>query len=718
VSDTPARRRGLVRLRRRRSDAKGAWHFFRDLRRIVPYLKPYWKLGVATIVTMAGAAAIGLLTPWPLAILIDSVLGNEPLPAPLSFLDGLDRYALLVAVVAAGFLLTVVENSLSVFDNYVTTKLDQRMTLDFRSDLFRHAQNLSLAYHDHSRTGMLMFQITGQADAVGAITTAIPPLLQSVLTLGGMFFIAFKIDAELALVSLAIVPFAYWSAGYYAKRVEPRLYHVRNLEGETMSIIHEAMQMFRVVTIFGRQAHEYRRFREQGETAVDARIGLTLRQTIYSLGVNTLTAAGTALVLGVGAWHVIQHKLTTGQLLVFMGYIAAMYAPLEEVSTALTSLQQQFVNFRGALDLLDTEPDVKDAPDAVALPEPKGRVEFDHVSFSYTGREETIAAASFSVEPGETAAIVGPTGAGKTTLINLLLRFYDLDGGTIRIDGHDIRDLRLQSLRDSVSVVLQEPLLFSGSIRDNIRYGRLEATEDELVAAAKAAHAHEFVSNLPDGYDTTVGERGAQLSGGERQRICVARAFLKNAPILVLDEPTSSIDSKTEAVILEALEALMEGRTTFMIAHRLSTIRNADRILVVDGGRVVQQGTHDELMAEPGLYRVMYEVQLGQRQRRQRAALAMIAADGDGEGEQLDESDDALAVATWMLLAGLGATVREGRDDALDALAARQDDPDRAVQIAAALAGALLDDVRSLPSLNGRAAHDGAADPPVMARAR
>jgi ATP-binding cassette, subfamily B, bacterial len=622
----PARVR---RVFRRGRDGSGAWHFFSDFPRIFPYLKPYWRLAAATVVVMVGAVFVGLLTPWPLAILIDSVLGGKPLPSTMSFLGGLDQYELLVVVVVAGLLLAILENSLGVFDNYVNTKLEQRMTLDFRSDLFGHAQNLSLDFHDQRQTGMLMFQITGQADAVGAITVSIAPLVQSVLLLGGMFFIAFKIDPELALISLTIVPLAYWSAGYYAKRIEPRLYDVRNLEGETMSIIHEAMQMLRVVTAFGRQSHEYRRFREQGETAVDARIRLTLRQTMYSLGVNTLTAAGTALVLGIGAWHVIQGRLTVGELLVFMGYIAAVYSPLEEISTALTSLQEQFVNFRGALDLLDAESDVRDAPDAVPLRQPRGRVVFEDVGFSYTGRERTLDGISFAAEPGETVALVGHTGAGKTTLISLLLRFYDADSGSIRIDDQDVRTLRLHSLRDNISVVLQEPLLFSGSIRDNILYGKLDATAHDVFAAAEAANAHDFIERLPEGYDTSVGERGAQLSGGERQRICVARAFLKDAPILVLDEPTSAIDSKTEAVILEALERLMAGRTTFMIAHRLSTIRNAHTILVLERGRLAQVGTHEELMAQDGLYRSMYEVQLGQRKGRRASWLAAIADDGD-----------------------------------------------------------------------------------------
>jgi ABC-type multidrug transport system fused ATPase/permease subunit len=369
------------------------------------------------------------------------------------------------------------------------------------------------------------------------------------------------------------------------------------------------MAMLRVIVAFGREGHEYRRFRDQAERAVDARVKLTVRQTVFSLVVNTTTAIGTALVLGVGASHVLQGRLTVGQLLVVMAYIAAVYKPLQAISTTVGALQDQVVSLRMAFDLLDTEQDIKDSPSAVTLPRPHGRVTFDGVHFHYRDRESTLTDVSFDIRPGQVVALVGPTGAGKTTVVSLIPRFYDVHSGRVMVDGLDVRGLTLRSLRQQISIVLQEPLLFSGSIADNIRYGRLEAGDADIVQAAKAAHAHDFIMALPQQYETLLGERGVQISGGERQRVAVARAFLKDAPILILDEPTSSIDSRTEGVILDALERLMVGRTTFLVAHRLSTIRSADLIIVLDRGRIVEQGTHEELLRRDGLFKQLHDLQ-------------------------------------------------------------------------------------------------------------
>jgi ABC-type multidrug transport system fused ATPase/permease subunit len=644
-------------------------------------------------VGLIGAGAlVSLMAPWPLAIILDSVLGSKPLPAVFgSFLQDRSEYAVLVFAVVFSVFVVAAEHMVSVAENYVNTKLEQRIVLDFRSDLFRHAQGLSLTFHDETATGTTMFKLINEAAAAGTIVMAFPPLAQSLLTIGLMLWVSFRIDPTLALIALGVIPFIYFSASYYVRRIQPRLVEVRNLEGGTLSILYEAISMLRVIVAFGRESHEYQRFRDQGETAVDARVKLTVRQTAFSLLVSMIMAVGTAAILGIGAYQVLQGALTSGELLVMLSYTAAIYAPLEQISNTFSSLQQTFIGLRYAIDLLDEEPEITEAPDAVSLERAEGRLTLDGVCFAYKGRERTLSDISFEVAPGQQVAMVGPTGAGKTTLASLLLRFYDPPVGRILLDGIDLRQLSLESLRDQISVVLQEPLLFSGTIADNIRYGRLDATDEEILESAKAANAHDFIERLPDGYNTKVGERGATLSGGERQRICVARAFLKDAPILVLDEPTSSIDSKTEAAILDALDRLMVGRTSFMIAHRLSTIHHADQIFVLNEGRIVERGTHDQLIERRGLYAQLWLVQMGQTRRRRGAA------GSPATGQRGPE--DVLSGAALALSAAVAASIEEDSPAPLRILASRRDDPNEVIRTAASLAAALPDDPDSLAAV-------------------
>jgi ABC-type multidrug transport system fused ATPase/permease subunit len=676
---------------------KGAWSLWSQVPRLFVHLRPYRRLAAVSVVLTAAGAGIALAQPWPLAFMVDSVLGHKGVPSPIKSVIGTNTYALLVVGALLGLVVTVLTGALSVLAEFVNTKLEQRLVLDFRSDLFRHAQRLSLGYHDQTSTGQLMSQINYESEAAGTLLMSILPLAQSALTLVGMFVVAFTIDPIIALLSLTVVPFVYYSVGFYSARIVPRLQYVRGLEWETFSIIFEAMQMLRVVAAFGREGHEFRRFRSQGETAVDARVNLTVRQTLFSLAVTSCTAVGTALVLGFGAHDVLHHRLTVGELLVVLSYIAAVYKPLETISSTMGSLQQQLVMVQGAFMLLDTEPEIRDAPDAIDARDVRGDVVFDGVSFTYPARDHTLEDISFGVQPGQCIALVGPTGAGKTTLISLLMRFYDPTAGRVLLDGTDLRRFTVSSLRDGISLVLQVPELFSGTIADNIRYGRLDATLDEIVAAAKAANADGFVSALPDGYDTKLGEGGSQLSVGERQRICVARAFLKDAPILVLDEPTSAIDSRTEGLILDALDELMVGRTTFVIAHRLSTVRHADLIVVVNNGRVVEQGSHAELLLEGGLYAQLWDAQIGRRRSRR---LGSEAESGHGLDELSTEMERIAAGngasdngAARLIVAAITPLIERADDTALRSLAARQDDSAPPVALAAELADRLLDDL-------------------------
>jgi len=664
-----------------------AWHFFRDLPRVIPYARPYWKLGLASGCLSGASVLVSLIGPWPLAILIDAVLSHKQVPSPLRPLIGdWHQTPLLILAVVGGLLVTGLENGLNVANEYVTTTLDQRMVLDLRSDMFRHASRLSQEYHDRTLTGQLMYRINNQASAVGSITVAIIPLVQALLTLVGMFVITYTLNARLALLALTVVPFIYYSIGVYATRIEPRLQGVRRLEGQSLAIVHEAMAMLRVVVAFGNEDHEYRLFRKQGEEAVAARIGITVRQTVFSLAVNTITAAGTALVLGYGALQVIHHHLTVGELVVVLAYVAAVYQPLQQISSTFSALQNNFIFLRASLEFLRRKPAVVNARDAAPVAAVEGGIRFEHVAFDYEGRVGTLRDVTFEVQPGQRVAIVGPTGAGKTTLVTLIPRFFDPKSGAIYLDGVDLRKLTMESLRAQVSLVHQEPLLFSGSVAENIRYSRLGATMDEVVEAAKAANAHDFVNRWPEKYNTRLGERGASLSGGERQRIAIARAFLKGAPILILDEPTSAIDSRTEKVILDALDRLMDGRTSFMIAHRLSTVRGADQILVMDDGRLVEQGTHTELYEAGGLYRQLFEAQLMQNGTGGRLSPAELSG-----GTRLGDAH-ALLMATRLLL--------EIDPSVLDELSEISPGDDRISRAAQVLASLPREDLALLRDLN------------------
>jgi ABC-type multidrug transport system fused ATPase/permease subunit len=647
---------GPLRMRSRRQEAptgppateQGAWDLWKVLPRVRPYLAPYRRSLIVVMMLTVAAAVLGLAEPWPLAVILNNILHDTEPTGIVRAVFGAHpiTWVVLVSMVSLRFLIIVVGNGVTVLNHFYGARMEQNMVLDLRSDLFEHVQRLSLTFHDQRKSGALMSQINLQAAAAGNIVMVIPPLVEALLTLIGMLVISLLIDWEIALVALIVLPFLFWSFNAYGKRIVPRLQRVQKLEWESLSIVNEAMAMLRVIVSFNREGYEHQRFREQGQRAVDERVKLTVSQSLYTLGVQTASAFGISVVMGLGAWHVIEGKISIGELIVLITYITSVYQPLEQISGTVGMVHEQLVQFDSSLHLLDTEPEVKEKPDARTLEHVRGRVVARDLTFSYPGRRRTLEGISFEAEPGERVAIVGHTGAGKSTLMSMLIRFYDPRSGRIELDGIDVRDLSLDSLRGQISIVLQEPLLFSGTIADNIRYGALGAGDEAVAAAARAANAHDFITGLPDGYETILGEGGAQISGGERQRICVARAFLKDAPILILDEPTSSIDSKTEGVVLDSLDDLMEGRTSFIIAHRLSTVRHADQILVMSGGRIVERGSHEELLRSGVVYRQLHEAQTRERKKRGgRKAENGAGRSADAEQGPDDEAGD--DILTW-----------------------------------------------------------------------
>jgi len=579
--------------------------------RLLRQARPYWPhIGFLLLVNLL-SSPLALLTPLPLKIAVDSAIGTRPLPGFLDALlpDAATRSNATVLVLAVGLVMAValltgvLELVSSVLSGYTGGKL----VLGLRARLFRHAQRLSLLYHDSRGATDSAYRIQYDAPSIQWIMTdSIPPLATAVVTLVGMVYVTFRLDWQLALVAMMVSPFLFMSAWAYGRRLRPRWIKVKQLDSSALSVVQEVLGSLRVVQAFGQETREGERFVRRSSESVQNRIRVAIIEGGFALLIGLITAAGTAAVLFIGVRHVQSGVLTLGDLLLVMGYLAALYAPLNQLSESKATLQESLAGAERAFALLDEVPDVVERPKARPLVRASGAVAFNGVSFAYRENHPVLRNVSFEVDPGTRVGISGKTGAGKTTLMSLLARFYDPTAGQVLLDGVDLRDYRIADLRNQFAIVLQEPVLFSTSIAENIAYARPGASEEEIVEAAKAANAHEFIVGLPHEYESRVGERGMSLSGGERQRIALARAFVKDAPILILDEPTSSVDTKTETVIMEAMERLMRGRTTFMIAHRLGTLANCDAQLEIEDGRVVKLWQHriptaikSKNMAEP-----------------------------------------------------------------------------------------------------------------------
>jgi ABC-type multidrug transport system fused ATPase/permease subunit len=575
-------------------------------------LRPYGRRVAVLVALLLAEIGLGALQPWPLKIVIDNVLNHDrhPLPEPWAHwaaaVTGGSLVTLLILVVAGGVLLQVVNHFVSAYGTQVQVDTGQRMVYSLRYRLFEHLQALGLHHHVTRNTGDAVYRIDVDAYSIeNLVMSGLLPLATAIVTLAVMFGILLTLDVTVALLSLTIVPFLYLCLRFYTHTLVNREERVKEFESKLIERLYETFAAIRLVKSFSREPHELQRYAEAGDRTMRARIALTWQQSLFSMAVGMTTILGTALVVIAGGMHVLDGKMTIGSLTVVITYLAAVYGPLSSIAHTTGQIQGAVAGAKRVRAMLALTPETVDRPGAIEATEVQGAVRFEKVAFSYPDATAVLHDIDVEAKPGEMIALVGLTGAGKTTLVSLIPRFYDATAGRVLIDGVDVRQYRIRSLRDKIAIVLQDPLLFSGTIADNLRYGRLNASDDEIEAAARAAHAHEFISRLPKKYETEIAEAGGGLSGGERQRLSVARAILKNAPILILDEPTSSLDSISEEIVFAALRRLRAGRTTIVIAHRLSTVRDADCILVLDGGRIAARGRHEELLQSSQLYRRM-----------------------------------------------------------------------------------------------------------------
>jgi ATP-binding cassette subfamily B protein len=552
---------------------------------------------------------IALLKPYAMKLVIDNAFGNQPLPAFIRFpFPGQYNFTFTTIIIIAAAMVILVaflENILSLATWILGTFAGEKMVLDFKTRLFNHIQRLSLAYHDNIGTSDSLYRI--QWDTMGIRTLLLSnftPLISSIITLIAMIWVMFTINTKFALIAVCIIPPLFFLIRYSTSKLKKHWEVVKDQESRAMSVLHEVLNSLRVVKAFGQETGEEERFISQSGHAIKGQIKVAWISALFYFAVGMIFAAGTAIFIILGARYVQRGEMTLGELTLIIAYLTQFFGPLQNISKNITDIQSSIASIERVFKLLDKEQEVKESANPIPIVSTKGNFRFENVAFEYSQSAKILYDLSFEIKPGTRVGIIGSTGAGKSTLISLLMRFYDPTSGNIFLDGYNVKDLKLADYRSQFSIVLQEPVLFSTSIGENIRYGKPGASDKEILEAARAANAHDFIVSGKDGYDSLVGERGMQLSGGERQRISIARAFIKNAPILILDEPTSSLDIKTESQIMEAMERLMEGRTTFMITHRLDTLKTCDVIIHLEKGRLIDvvKNTEESLARKKNIF--------------------------------------------------------------------------------------------------------------------
>jgi len=582
-------------------------------RRTLAYYRPF--LGETVVALGFGLVVTGfsLLKPWPFKYIVDGVLTNDAGTASAReqlavwFGAGAPAPVIVLGLCAAFIAVTVLAGVAHLCSNYLLINVGLKSLLRLRTELYAHLQRLSLKFHDTRRSADSSFRVAYDTQAIQTIyNRGFTNIFNSVVMLGATFFIMVRLDAKLTLLSLAVVPLIVAAIYFFAKRIRAQSTVIQERDSDLLATVQEGLASIRMVHAFGREDHEVGQFQQRATETLRANLRLTFTSVTSALVVGALMATGTAILYFVGSLHVLENKLSLGDLLVFASYLLMLYAPLEQLTYTAWAMEGATAGARRVFEVLDRPDDVSDAPGARPLQEARGAIAFRGVDFGYDPARLILRGIDFAVAPGESVALVGGTGAGKSTLLSLIPRFYDPVAGTVSFDGCDVRTLTKKSLRAQVSMVLQDTLLFSTTVRENIAYGRPDATEEEIVEAARRAQAHDFIMQMPEGFASQVGERGNQLSVGQRQRLGIARAFLKNAPVLLLDEPTSALDASTEAAVMETVAELMRGRTTFLVTHRLNTAHRLDRIIVLEHGAIVEDGAGPDLVARGGVYATMF----------------------------------------------------------------------------------------------------------------